>query len=335
MLCLLSKRKVDIEEVNEMRGLARNVQVTGAILLVAGYMQDVFITLQAMSIKRSSSSGLWQVNVEPGTVARHWSLIAIATILLGMLAFIVGYFGKKWRRRPPRETRRSRLTTRDMLVAFGWVGLLFFGGLLCYYLGLLRWLPEWFRKSPGASALGGVSMQLAAMIVIPYYYRKGRHEIGLHRPILTWKMIGYVVMFFIMMYAMSLLTNSLGHWVGVDTNSYREQHISSELHGAMTGGWLLKLMPFLATSVAAPFGEEFIFRGVLQSTLVARYGSFLGVLSSAFLFALIHADLVLFLPIFLMGILFGVLRQITNSLWAPIWLHALNNFYASLLDLIF
>ncbi|MGZ4123889.1 MAG: hypothetical protein ACXVOI_11885, partial [Tumebacillaceae bacterium] len=110
-----------------MRGLARNVQVTGAVLLVVGYLQDVLITLQAMSFKRSSE-GMWQVNVEPGTVAKHWSLIAIFMILLGMLAFIAGYLGKKLTRRPPRdEMRRSRMTTRDMLNAFGWVALLFFG----------------------------------------------------------------------------------------------------------------------------------------------------------------------------------------------------------------
>ncbi|MGZ4134993.1 MAG: CPBP family intramembrane glutamic endopeptidase, partial [Tumebacillaceae bacterium] len=277
----------------------------------------------------------WQVNVEPGTVAKHWSLIAIFMILLGMLACIAGYLGKKLTRRPPRdEMRRSRMTTRDMLNAFGWVALLFFGGLLCYYLGLLHLLPDWFRNSPGASALGGVSMQIAAMVVIPYYYRKSHHEIGLQRPVISWKMIGYVLMFFVMMYAMSLVTNSFGHWLGVDTNSYREQHISRELHFAWGGDWIVKLMPFLATSVIAPFGEEFLFRGVLQSTLCAKYGNVIGVLGSAFLFSLIHADLVLFVPIFLMGILFGILRLLTKSLWAPIWLHALNNFYASLLDLL-
>lgn len=320
-----------------MRGLARNVQATGAILLIVGYLQDVLLTLQSMSFKRSAE-GMWQVVVTPGTASRHWALLAFCMVIGGLLAFLVGYFSKKMGRHPNdsqrrRSRSRTRLTTHDMLVAFGWVGLLFFGGLFAYYYGLFQLLPDWFRKSPGTTALTGVSMQIAAMIAVPLYYRKSPHEIGLQRPVVSWKMIGYVIMFFIMMYAMSLLSSSLGHWLGVDTNSYREQHISDQLHSAMAGGLFVKWIPMAATSVIAPFGEEFLFRGVLQSTLTAKYGSMIGVLASSFLFALIHADIVLFLPIFIMGILFGVLREITKSLWAPIWLHALNNLFASLMDL--
>lgn len=312
------------------RGFAYHVQVTGAALLVAAYLEDVILTLRAMTFGRDEH-GAWQVYLDAGAIPQYWSLITLLMVAGGILAFLVGFACKRREKRGLVD--RSRLTVRDLLISFGWVGLLFFGGLFSFYLGINQLLPDWIRDNPGAAALGGVSMQIAAMLVIPLYYRRRLAEIGLQGPVISWKMTGYVLMFLTMVYALSLLTGSIGEWLGVNTDSYREQHISRELHDAMSNGWLTFLLPLIATSVIAPFGEEFLFRGVLQSTLQQKYGAIVGVLGSAFLFSLIHADLVLFLPIFLMGILFGWLYWLTRSLWAVIWLHLINNLMASIIDL--
>jgi len=317
--------------VKDSRGVAYHVQVTGAAMLVAAYLEDVILTLQRMTVGRDEH-GAWQVYVDAGAVPAYWSLITLFLVVGGILAFLIGFACK--RRGKQERAERSKLTIRDLLISFGWVGLLFFGGLFSFYLGINQLLPEWFRDNPGVTALGGVSMQIAAMLVIPLYYRKRLPEIGLQGPVFSWKLTGYVLMFLTMVYALSLLTGSIGEWLGVNTDSYREQHISQELHDAMATGWLTFLLPLFATSVIAPFGEELLFRGVLQSTLQRKFGAVAGVLGSAFLFSLIHADLVLFLPIFLMGILFGWLYWLTRSLWAVIWLHLLNNLLASILDLL-
>jgi uncharacterized protein len=314
------------------RGWAAHVQATGAVLLVFGYLQDVFITLQAMSVHRDNK-GLWNLSFDPSAVSKWWSVVLFLLVVLGISAFFGGYLFKQFRARPTHEPR-SRLTLRDMLLSFGWVGVLLFGGVFAFYSMALDLVPQWFRESPAASALGGVSMQIAAIVAIPLYYRKSLPEIGLRRPVISKRMIGYVLMFFVFMYASSILTNMVGSWMGINTDSYREQSISQELHGALKGGWWLALLPMIATSIIAPVGEELLFRGVLQSTLTAKYGKWIGLFGSAFLFALIHADPVLFLPIFLIGLLFAALYRITGSIWAPIWLHVLNNLYASLMDLL-
>ncbi|HEU4963252.1 MAG TPA: CPBP family intramembrane glutamic endopeptidase [Bacilli bacterium] len=329
------------------RGIPYYLQVGGALMLVYAYMQDVLLSLQAMTIHKDDN-GLWQVVLDHGRISRIWSLVGLAMIVGGLLFFLIGFLLKRERKRRLRKSghwpittdaggggtfARTRLTLRDLFKSFGWVGLLFFGGLLLFYLGAYQLLPESFRLSPGATALGGVSMQIAAIVAIPLYYRKSLHEIGLRGSPVHPRMLGYVLMFFIFTYAMSLATGTLGEWLGVNTNSYREQHISGELHAALNQGWFLSMLPMLATSLIAPLGEELLFRGVLQSTLTAKWGPLLGVLASAFCFALIHVDLVLFLPIFLMGILFAVLYRITGTLWAPIWMHIFNNLFASLSDL--
>ncbi|MFD2171223.1 CPBP family intramembrane glutamic endopeptidase [Tumebacillus lipolyticus] len=314
------------------RNFARKVQMTGAILLIWAFFQDILLTLSSMTFIRGEH-GKWQLVLQSEKIAPVWSILALLFVLFGVIAFVGGFLAKK-RVRKRDEQGRSKLTLRDLFVSLGWVGLLFFGGVFFYYFGGSSLIPEWFRTSPGASSLGGVSMQIAAILVIPIYFRKGLSEIGLKRPMLSWKMAGYVLMFFVFVYTMSLLTNSLSEWVGIDTDSYREKHISQELLDAKAFGMMMSMLPLLSTAVIAPLGEELLFRGVLQSVLTARWGASVGVVGSALLFSLIHADPVLFLPIFIMGVLFSMLYRITGTLWAPIWLHALNNLVASIHDLL-
>ena len=98
-------------------------------------------------------------------------------------------------------------------------------------------------------------------------------------------------------------------------------------------GWLL----FLVT-VAGPVAEEFFFRGLLYGWLRTRLGVARGLLLSSFLFAGIHGDPVVFLPIFALGLLFGWVYEQTGSLAAPIAIHVAHNggmlYLASLLKSI-
>lgn len=84
--------------------------------------------------------------------------------------------------------------------------------------------------------------------------------------------------------------------------------------------WLLALV-----AVAGPIAEEMFFRGILYGWLRVRIGVMRGLLLSAFLFALLHADPVAFMPIFGLGILFGWVYEKTGSLAAPIVVHVLHN----------
>jgi membrane protease YdiL (CAAX protease family) len=77
--------------------------------------------------------------------------------------------------------------------------------------------------------------------------------------------------------------------------------------------------------VLAPVAEEFIFRGVLF-TFLKQHGfpktAWLGV---NLLFAFIHADAAVFIPLFLLSLVLTWLYEATDSLLAPMFTHALFN----------
>jgi len=321
------------------RQVAGNIQVTGATMLVLGYVLDVLVTLQAMTITQDASQH-WTIGIEPALASRELALLALMLVFGGWATFLGGYIAKVVLKRQQRSSRsrtpltnRTRLTFRHLWLSLGWTCVAYFGGLLAWFLGGRDLLPTSWTEFAGSQALIGVLLQVMAIVIIPLYYRRQLAEIGLCRPVVSVKSVLYVGMFFIFMYALSILTLVAGEGLGIDTNSYREQHISEELHASAAVGLLGTLLPLLTTGLIAPIGEELLFRGVIQSTITARWGATAGVLLSAFLFAFIHADLVLFLPIFAMGILFAVLYRLTGSIWAPIWLHMVNNLWASLMDL--
>jgi membrane protease YdiL (CAAX protease family) len=77
--------------------------------------------------------------------------------------------------------------------------------------------------------------------------------------------------------------------------------------------------------VGAPLFEELIFRVFLYSNLRKAMGISLAMFFSAFLFALMHANLFAFFPIFLLGLFFAILYEKTQSLLIPALAHATHN----------
>jgi len=87
----------------------------------------------------------------------------------------------------------------------------------------------------------------------------------------------------------------------------------------------LRIVPFVLTVVVlAPLAEEIVFRGYLLGTLqlVLARGPALGL--SAVAFGLVHG-LPYALPITLLGLVFGWLRQRHGSLWPSVCAHVLHN----------
>lgn len=82
----------------------------------------------------------------------------------------------------------------------------------------------------------------------------------------------------------------------------------------------------LAVGIAAPIGEEMLFRGFAMNTLARRFGDNWGIVLSALLFAAPHTYSPIGLSvIFLMGLLLGYVYRSTRSLWTVIIIHAVNN----------
>ncbi len=84
--------------------------------------------------------------------------------------------------------------------------------------------------------------------------------------------------------------------------------------------WLLGLI-----AIAGPVAEELFFRGLLYRWLRPRLGIWRGLIVTALLFAVLHTNLMVFLPIFGLGLLLGWAYEQTGSLAAPIAIHIFHN----------
>lgn len=83
------------------------------------------------------------------------------------------------------------------------------------------------------------------------------------------------------------------------------------------------LMIFAAV-IAAPLSEEFIIRGVLL-TVFRRFGNVFAVVASSLAWALLHGNLVQGVPVFLMGLVLGMLALKSESIIPTFIIHAVNN----------
>lgn len=91
-----------------------------------------------------------------------------------------------------------------------------------------------------------------------------------------------------------------------------------------TSPWGKLAIAFLAIVVAPPI-EEFLFRGLLYSSLREELGVPLGITLGAFFFASVHHDIPHLLPLMTLGIVLSFLYERQRSLFPPIIAHALWN----------
>jgi tetratricopeptide (TPR) repeat protein len=91
------------------------------------------------------------------------------------------------------------------------------------------------------------------------------------------------------------------------------------------------LAAFLSVVIVGPIVEEILFRGLIYGALERRLRVFGAILVSSLLFALVHLQVVYFIPIFCLGLVLGWARWKANSLGLPILIHVLNNGVALIL----
>ena len=128
------------------------------------------------------------------------------------------------------------------------------------------------------------------------------------------------VLFFLLLLvltpAFSILIEPLTVWM-------KMPDFIKELFGEIGNhGWL----SVLALVVMAPLFEEWLCRGVALNGLLKRgYSPWAAIIWSACMFGVIHMNPWQAIPAFLMGLLFGWIYWRTRSLWATIFMHAVNN----------
>lgn len=77
--------------------------------------------------------------------------------------------------------------------------------------------------------------------------------------------------------------------------------------------------------IFGPFCEEFVFRGMVYGGYVKSGSRFWAILLSALLFGLMHMNFNQAVYAFAIGILFALLMEATDSLWAPVLCHMIFN----------
>ncbi len=85
------------------------------------------------------------------------------------------------------------------------------------------------------------------------------------------------------------------------------------------------ILLFLTTTFLAPLFEEVIFRGVLLPILSREFGIVLGIIISAFIFALAHLSISELPPLFTLGVGLGITRLISGRLSSSVFMHSLWN----------
>ncbi len=90
------------------------------------------------------------------------------------------------------------------------------------------------------------------------------------------------------------------------------------------------VVAFIIIVILAPFGEEMLFRGFVYPGFRKRFGVVKAMLLSSAAFALFHVTPLLYVPMFIIGMVLVVLYEYRGTLAPNIMLHSLNNLLALL-----
>lgn len=126
----------------------------------------------------------------------------------------------------------------------------------------------------------------------------------------------------IMMFAVSIVTSPL---LALMPDSWMSS-VDEMLEG---GFWAI-----MTAVVMAPILEEYLFRGVIQSSLIARLGTARGIIVGAAIFGVIHFVPQQVVYAFALGLVLGFVYYMSKSLVTVIALHFINNGIAFLVSMI-
>lgn len=90
--------------------------------------------------------------------------------------------------------------------------------------------------------------------------------------------------------------------------------------------FLTVLLAFVSAAIISPIYEEIFYRGFLYRWFRTRYGLWIAVLLSSFVFTIVHIPTYNVMPVnFISGIIFALAYERTNSIWPAVLIHGLTN----------
>lgn len=290
------------------------------MFLLGGYVVALILEYSSLHFVQTPE-GYWRVE----TVSNPSIWITIFAFLAIFSSFIPAFFFVpalvKNKKRQPGVALDEGVTIRELLNYFALYqvgyGLIFF---------LYIFLPSPTEGSVW-SILQGTFAQLSMLLVALMLFKGKLRGLGFVKPrkwILMFLAIGIFYLFNQFLLD-EWITLPLSEWLHFEVNSWREQQISGEVLTAKSVGFFTGIMDVAMVGLFVPVAEEIMFRGVLQTSLMQRFGPMIAILGSSILFTVIHADPVYFAPLFVMSLMLGWLRHYFKSIWAAILFHAINN----------
>jgi len=215
---------------------------------------------------------------------------------------------------------------RDLLIiVFGIVGILFLGILIFVVVSIARGENLENLIEPTINqTLALTLLEAIALILGVYLFGIRRRNlswdsVGLRPTTWSWILISIVVTL-ILIPIVSLITLAVLFLTGQPFDNPQLDFLLPEGLSALDAILMLLLAGFVA-----PLGEELLFRGVLYTFLRERWGIWLSVLLSSFLFGLIHGNLAVGVTGFLLGVVAAIVYEYSKSLWTAVIVHAINN----------
>lgn len=110
-------------------------------------------------------------------------------------------------------------------------------------------------------------------------------------------------------------------WVQITGDTNNVQSVYAE---GGRGGLLSLVLATLFISIFSPFGEELLYRGIVTNALL-RYGSFVGVVGSTVIFALMHGINIVFPAAVVAGLATAEVFRRSGSIWPSLVVHIVFN----------
>ncbi len=205
---------------------------------------------------------------------------------------------------------RARITT------IGWVFFLMIA---------ISWFGSYFIQWSGIqdtmlqNGFGTILLGLPAALYLVFQEKPNREKLRFHW--LSWKAVLLLVVIAV---ALELVTIEINIATSFIFSSYTTDVITEDVSSSSF------LVSLLCMAVLPAVFEELSFRGAFFQEYRAAFGSWAGIIFSAFLFGIYHLNMRQFVYAFICGILFSLLIEATDSIASSMFLHFLMNMISCL-----
>lgn len=294
-----------------------------AVLLCWGYALNL---LMELSMLRFTVGADGHFLVKTATELDTWTTVFVLVVgaysLVCSIGFLISFFRE--RRFDHFQHYSRNVTGTDFLYVIAWLQIL--STFLLAGYALFFSYPVFPEGSIGG-IIESASIQFMILMVSAIWFRGRWQAIGFTCPKHPVRMLIAIVVIlaFVILVLDFLLTNPIADWLKLSLQSERELEIQNGIMQAKASNWLNGVVSVAVVGIFVPIAEEILFRGVIQTYLVSRFGAFIGILATSFWFALMHVDIALFVPLFVIGVGLGFVRHRYQTIWGAIILHSLNN----------